>query len=401
MSAVDFDIYADDFRNDPYPFYARLRDEAPVQWSERHGFWTIAQYADVMAAAKNYNDFSSTIAPTGGIETGERRQTMISSDPPEHTRIRSVVGRAFTPATIAAMESRIRQIAVDLIEEMRDKARSGEEIDFVESFSSPLPVLVIAEILGVPADMRARLRQWQVTLSDAGPTMGDSDKQTAREKIRHEMRGYFEELGEERRLDPQNDLISDIFRAAELEDLELSSYDLAILCSLLWNAGNETTTNLLNNGMAAARQNPEEYRKVKDDRSLVPSFVEEALRYDAPVAGLFRRAKRDFDFRGQPIKEGQPLWLLYGSANRDAGQFKDADRFMVERHPNRHVAFGFGIHFCIGAPLARLEGRVGMEELLDRVPDLRVYPERGERKSTQVIRGFNRLPASLSVTSAA
>lgn len=385
---LDVNPYDKTFVDNPFPTYARLRSEAPVFWSERLKFWIISKYDDVVAIARNPTDFSSTIGPGGGFSSEGSDLPLVAYDPPDHTRVRSVVSNVFNAARVEALEPRIRELCNELVDGIEAKAGHDEPIDFIKSFSKALPVTMIAEIMGAPPAMADRFKLW----ADAGV---GSRQALPNAQVMAEMRTYFGSLADERRKDPRDDLITALVQTADADEGKLRKDEIDRFCELLWIAGNETTTNLLSNALVALQENPGEFEKVLHDRSLIPSFVEETLRYYSPVRGLFRGVSHDLEFRGHSLRKGQPVWLLFISANRDEEQFSDPERFDIRRDPNRHVAFGFGPHFCLGAPLARLEARVAFETLLERIPHLRVHPESGTRLRSPFNFGFSKLPATL------
>jgi hypothetical protein len=375
---------------DPYAFWERLRDEAPVHWCEVGGFWAITRYEDALAVLHDPARFSSKGGPMGrSEEAGLPRLALIQDDPPLHDRLRRILSKAFTPKITAEREGRIRGIAKGLIDELRVRLSAGEACDLVQGFTGPFPVTVIAEILGIPSEMHDRLRLWNATTSIVGAAeLPDAHAPN----IMQEMYKTLAQLVEARRARRRDDLFSALITASEDEESPLQAEELVGLCQLLWTAGNETTTNLLSNSALVLQESPALLEMVRNRPERIPAVVEELLRLHSPVNCLARVASENVSLRGQQIRKGDVLMVMFASANRDPRHFERPDEFDPDRRPNDHVAFSHGIHFCLGSHLARLEARVGLELLGELLPDVRLLPEAGMRIPVGMLRGWLRLP---------
>jgi len=364
-------------REDPYPSYATLRREAPVYQVPGLGIWAVSRYADVVRVLRSPERFSSAAMAAAvrkpadlAPEDGQRQApdptalSIIGADPPGHTRLRSIVSRAFTPRRIADLEPRVREIARDLLARFVPRG----ECDLVADYAVPLPVGVIAELLGIDRERQSDFKRW----SDASMrAVFDSPGHEEGEQIGQalvEMNDYVEQTIAARRSRPADDLIGTLLRAESCEGA-LTVDEVRLFVFTLLVAGNVTTTHLIANAMLALMAHPSELAKVTRTPALVPGLVEEALRYDAPVQFTLRTATQDVELAGVTIPQGALVAPLSGSANRDEQVFPDADRFDVTRNPKDQLAFGHGIHFCLGAALARLEARVAFGELLPRIRD--------------------------------
>ena len=385
--APEFNPFDPTFRSDPYPAYARLREHAPVRRTSDIGVYTVACYDDVTHVLKSPAIFSSA-AMGAATMTGTQVRSIISSDPPQHTQMRNLVNRAFTPRMVADMEPRIREIARALLDAV--EARGGAGIDVVRDLAVPLPVTVIAEILGVDAERRDDFKRWSnaviMNINNA-----DRQEQMRASSDREEFELYFAQMTDERRKEPRDDLISALV-AAEEGDLRLSPDEVVSFAMLLLIAGNETTTNLIGNAMLALLDHPDQLAMVQKDPSQIPNMVEEALRWDSPVQFLFRVTTQDTEVHGVPIPKDAGVVPMYASANRDSARFPDGDRFDITRNTQGHVAFGLGPHFCLGAPLARLEARVAFEELFARFPRFDRTSNDVDRLDSMFLRGLRSLP---------
>lgn len=378
----------------PYAYWERLRDEAPVYWSETHGFWVISRYDDVLQVLHDSARFSSSGGAMGNSEeSGIPRLSMIQDDPPHHDRLRRILSKAFTPRNTAIREGRIREIAADLIDALHSRIAAGEEVDLVGAFNSPFPVNVIAEILGIPEEIHDRLRLWNAGTSMTGAAdIGDVHSQDEMSNSMQEMHNTLAELIEARRSKRCDDLFSSLIEASDSDESPLKSEELVGLCQLLWIAGNETTTNLLSNSALVLQEYPDLLQLVRMEPARIPALVEEMLRLHSPVNCLSRTATEDVELHGEKIRSGDILMVVFASANRDPRHFERPDEFDPDRRPNDHVALSHGIHFCLGSHLARLEARVGLEALGDLLPKVRIRPDKGTRIPIAILRGWLRLP---------
>jgi cytochrome P450 len=387
---MDYNPLAPDVRRDPYPHYAALRRDHPVYRIEALGAYAISRYDDVLFALTHPELFSSTGYSNTNIN-GRPTKMMIFVDPPDHTRLRGLVNRGFTPKMVADLEPRIRQLTTELID---DVLRSGGT-DLIADLAIPLPVTIIAEILGVDPAHKDDFKRWSdwIVLDFMGQI-----PEALQEEMQKDMdafAAYFEQAVEERRAAPRDDLISALIRA-ETEQQALSADEVLVFIVLLLVAGNETTTNLLGNAVIALLEHPAQLAKVREDLSLVPNTVEEVLRYDAPVQFLLRRAAEDVEVAGTVIPRDSLVLVNFASANRDERKFPDPDRFDVTRDAQGHLAFGHGIHFCLGAPLARLEARIALEQIITRLPELRRVDDTVELVDSPFLRGPKRLPLAFT-----
>jgi cytochrome P450 len=386
---IRYDPFDASILNDPYPTYRLLRDAAPVYRAEESHTWVLSRHADVQAAALDHGTYSSVdgIFPTppGSDFIGSFLPMMIVMDPPRHDQLRALVSRAFTPRRVAGLQGAITQMAAELFERLDEGSGSA---DFVTDFAAILPAAVIADLLGVPATDRDQFRLWSSQLVQVDVNHGQTtDALTAATSIY----AYFTDFLADRRKNPREDLMSALANAT-VDGIGLTDEEVLGFCALLLVAGYETTTNLLGNSAVVLAQHRQTRRRLAADRTLLGPAVEELLRYDSPAQGLSRTLTRDVTLHDTTMRQGEKVLLLFGSANRDERAFPDPDVFDIERTSEHQVAFGRGIHFCLGAALARMEARIALDALLDRVPDWEVDLESARRLRSGPIRGYTSLP---------
>jgi len=390
-----FNPLAPGFRETPYPFYHRYRENDPVHWSTAagppgSGTWYLFRNADVMSALRNPNLIRDPrILPPPPLR-GMLEKWMLFRNPPDHTRLRSLVSKAFTPLRAEQLMPAIQSAATCLI----DAVAARGEMDLIRDYASPLPLMVIAELLGVPPEDREQLRRWTIDMVvaiDFGPSREGMVRALGAAR---ELMGYLRDLVAARRAGvARDDLISALI-AAEEEGDKLSEEELLSMCSLLLGAGHETTVNLIGNGSLALLTHPDEWTRLRDDPGCLETGVEELLRFDSPVQMTFREAAADGGLADRVLHKGELVAILLGSANRDPALFPDPDRLDLSRPVGKHAAFGMGIHFCLGSHLARLEGRIAFATLARRLPGLQLVPRAPERREGIAFRGVKALPVT-------
>ena len=361
-------VFGAEAGSDPYESYERMRREAPVS---RLGdtFWAVAKYEDVDMILRDWETFSSIVGAKA-ISGEEPASGMIFNDPPIHTRLRGLIQKAFTPRVVELQRPGIQAYCDELVEKMLAK----EDPDLVASLAYPLPVMVIANMLGVADGDMATFKRWSdVIIQNIGPALLNGDDSGVKD-TNVEFEAYFGERLEQLRRDPDESLLSELVHV-ETEDGRLTREDLLMFCVLLLVAGNETTTGLIINSMRAFSEFPNVLQQVREDLDLIPVAVEEALRYYAPFQATIRRATKDLELRGQKIAKNDRILVLLASANRDEDVFENPKEFRLDRGHNKHLAFGFGIHSCVGAPLARLEGGIALNILLPKIRSVAILDD--------------------------
>ena len=373
-------LLADAYRRNPYPIYAVMRRVAPVVQLGRRPVWALFDYPSVKTALDDHARFSSRAAPPGGAPL----DWLVFTDPPRHSRLRSLIARTFTPRSVAALEPRITALAQELL----DTVAARGHLDLVSDFAERLPVLVIMELLGMPLADAARVTGWGADILQLGDTVIGGERAAravaAYGRAKGEMRPYLAALLAERRDSPRDDLLSRLLHA-EVDGARLTEEEIFSFFQLLLLAGTETTTNLIANAVLCFMEHRDQLALVRRDRSLLPAAIEEVVRFRSPAQLVFRSANEDIELHGRRIGAGALVLAMIGSANRDARQFPHADRFDIARHGAPHVGFGHGIHFCVGAGLARLEARVALSVLLDRF----AHFERAGRRQWSPRTGLN------------
>jgi len=395
-AAVSFNIWDPEFRANPYPHYgALLAGPPPVITVGPMTFALVARYADVTAGLRDHEHMSSVGPPPPpqayqGRFSGARN--MLGSDPPQHSRLRKMVSRDFTPRRIREMEPRIRTIAKELL----DKVEAKGDFDLMADLANVLPVTVIAEMLGVPAELHATFKHWSDTLVGGENNVPGAPPPPKVVHVVDELGDYFTAEIEKRRVNPGPDLVSALVAAHDEGDA-MSAADLLSFVTLLLIAGNETTTNLIGNGTLALGRNPEQFDALKRNPATLPRAIEEMLRYDGPVQATVRFTNQPVHLGGTELPAKAFALMIVAAANRDPVQFKNPEKFDITREPNDHVAFGEGIHFCIGAALARMEATVAFEAMLTRFPRLRLKdPEtKPVYKGSYFLRGLETLPLAI------
>lgn len=392
-ATIDFDPFSADFYNDPHAIYPRLRDEAPVYYSDKYEFYALSRHADVAAGLKDFERYSSAYGTDlGMVRTGEkpRAKMIISIDPPEHRVMRSLVNKVFTPRAI----NRLKAMVTETIEGFLSADR--DEFDVVQDFSVYFPVDVITKMLGVPAEYRQQVRLWIDESLHREP--GQIDMSEAGAHAMAEMWVMYYDLIQKRRVDPQDDMISGLLAAeVEREDGTQSSLrdsEIAAFATLLGGAGAETVTKLIGSAAVTFARHPDQWQALFDDRDKIPAAVEELLRYDSPVQYNVRRSVSDVTLHDVTIPAGFPVFLLGASANRDPLAWTDADTFDIDRDraEAQNVGFGYGIHSCLGAALARMESAIALEKMLELMPRYEVQWDRCKRVSMQNVAGWSHVP---------
>lgn len=388
MSRQLFDPYDREQQIEPYELYRYLREHEPLQRNEERGLWILSRYADVMAVFLDPATYSSAKGSFPDDDPARVGNTLGTTDPPRHDRLRKLASSAFTPRRIATMEPVIRRLAQGLLEPLKD----GSSLEVPSEFATPLTSGVISTILGVPESDVPMMQKWaQLSFRlDSGGQDGTPEQAEALQSLL----GYLAEAAGLRRRDPDkhDDLLADLVRA-EVDGDRLSNDEVSWLGQTLFVAGYETTASSISNGVALLAEHADERRKLRSDPSLIPDAFEEMVRFDSPAQGFRRTLAQPVELYGQRLEVGQSVVILPASANRDERVFEDPDRFDVARQPRQHLGFGQGIHYCIGAPLSRLENRVVFGMLLDAFPDWTVDWAESERSFAGrfMLRGFARL----------
>ncbi|HEY8173951.1 MAG TPA: cytochrome P450 [Dehalococcoidia bacterium] len=399
QTGVVFNPLRRSFRVDPYASYRKLQQKDPFHRSRAIGGWVLTRHADISTVLRDQNFFTDGRKIARLRKENEKRiasgditreeidsESMLGLDPPDHTRLRSLVSKAFTPRSVEALRPRIEQVVDELI----DQAAAKGAFDVIREIAYPLPVIIIAEMLGIPTEDREQFKSWSDDMAKS-VGMANLDEQRASRKAQRALRDYLVPIIQERRREPREDLLSALV-AAEEEGDQLTIMQVHATISLLLVAGNETTTNLIGNGLLALLQHRDQFERLRDNPDMIGTAVEEMLRYDSPVQGTSRFTLEDTTVNGHPVRAGHQMFLFFGAANRDPEQFPDPETFDIGREDNRHLSFGHGIHFCLGAPLARIEGPVALNALVQRFPNMRLATEELIWGDNIVLRGLTELP---------
>ena len=392
---VEFDPFSDDFFNDPTEMYRRLRDEAPVYFSEKYGFYALSRFADVLAAHRDWEGFSSAhgielFSLSKDPEEIAAYRQIIMMDPPEHDRFRALVSRVFTPRAVTSLEPMIREVIRGYLDPLQD----ASSFDAVADFSAPFPVEVISRMLGVPDGERQQIRHWLDASLERAP--GQIAPSPENEQAVIEQGMYWHQLTVEKRKNPGDDMLSRLTQVTVdrgdgeetgLDDLEITGFAI-----LLGGAGAETVTKLVGNAAVLFSRHPDQWQKIRDDREKIPRAVDEILRYWPPSQYQGRYCVQERALEGGTVPAGFPVLLITGAATRDPRAFERADEFDVERPPGITIGFGHGVHSCLGAALARLESRIALEEILDRWPRLEVDEAGLRRVNMSNVAGYSNVP---------
>ncbi|MGZ4705206.1 MAG: cytochrome P450 [Acidimicrobiales bacterium] len=396
MTAVEFDPFSTTFFEDPYEMYRRLRDEAPVYHSETYDFYALSRYDDVCAASKDWATFTST----HGVDLSmlsrhfdEPLESLIMMDPPRHDRLRALVSRVFTPRAVTALEPMVREVILEQLQQVEGR----ETFDAVAEFTGPFPVEIISRMLGVPTGERQQIREWLDLALHREPGRLDPTEEGTAAMI--ELGTYMYSLAASKRAEPGHDMLSDLV-ACEVDDGEggttrLNDVEIAGFATLLGGAGAETVTKLLGNAFVLFARNPDQYRKVVDDPSRIPAAVEEILRILPPSQYQGRYSAQDSTWHGETIPAGHPVLLVTGAALRDDTALDRPDDFEIDRPPALALGFGYGIHSCLGAALARLEGRIAIEEMVRRWPELTIDEDGLRRVHMSNVAGYANVPVTV------
>jgi cytochrome P450 len=400
MSDPAYNPLAPEYLADPYPFFAHAHRETPVFFSERFNLWVVTRYEDIWTALRDPGTFSSAISTTVGTQVSPEVEavlaegwgeipTLVTSDPPAHTRFRSLINKAFTPRRVIEREARIREIATQLV----DGFEAEGTTDLIRRYTYPLPMTVIAEILGVPHRDLDRFKRWSDDIVARLSAELPAGRQVACARSLVEFQHYFSERLDERSGAPRDDMLTDLLNARVEGAAPLTRGEQLSILQQLLVAGNETTTNLIANLVVLLLERPAAWQAIREQPARATAAIEEALRMESPVQGLFRSTTRATQLGGVTLPAGAHLQLLYGAGNRDAAEFPEPERFDLERaNASSHLAFGGGVHFCLGASLARLESRIALEVLTARLPTLALAPGRTlERVPHFFLRGFEHL----------
>lgn len=386
---VEFDPYAHKVHDDPYPYYKRLRDEAPVYFNKERGFWILSRWDDVQAALRDFKNFSNHQGVALEAEMSGGLPMIITMDPPKHTKLRKIISTMLTPDKVAALEPLIRELAVDLLEPHLDSGK----IDILSDFAVYLPMAVIARMIKVPRSDEDMVRNWTDLLVNREDGQAKVPKKAAEAYIN--LGVYFDGLVKKHWDDaPDDTLISAIIQSEK--NGELTHDEVLGFLILLGVAGNETTTKLIGNMSFRLWQHKDQRQLLVNNPSLIPNGVEETMRYDGSSQLLGRTVMNDIEIGGHTMKAGQRVGLLLISANRDERKWPDPDKYDVTRKTTGHMGFGFGIHSCVGAALARLEGKVAFEEILKALPDFEIDASRLERMHSPNVRGFTHVPMTFT-----
>jgi cytochrome P450 len=395
---VEFDPFSEDFFNGPFDTYRRLRDEAPVYHSEKYGFWALSRYEDVAAAIKDCDTYSSARGVSLDMFLDEPNPDMpdlvIMMDPPDHTKMRKLVNKVFTPRAVASLESMIRATITEFADRLDPKS-----FDAVADFSALFPVEIITTMLGVPPADRQQIRHWL----DRSLTRAPGEFRPSEDGMAASIESglYYYELVQKRRAEPQDDMISQLIGVeveredggvAKLTDLEITGF-----LSLLGGAGAETVTKVVASALVILSERPDQWRMLQEDRNLIPAAFEEVLRFEGPVGYLIRYSMREVQLHGCIIPKNVPVMLVTGAATRDERAFPDPDTFDIERKLGGfNLGFGYGAHSCLGAALARMEGRIALELLLDRMPSYEVDHAALRRVNMTNVVGYSNVPVRVT-----
>jgi len=402
-----FDIGDPETNASPFAAFELLRETDPVHWSPALQAWVLTRYDDVKRVALNNDHISANrLTPFFASVKAESRDKvanlmrylnhwMVFRDPPDHTRLRKLFNKVFTGRSVEALRPNTESVVAFLLDAMEEKAWRGEPLDWIRDFAYPMPATVIMDLLGVPRQDLMEVKEWSDEIAlFIGSSSSVGDKYVRAEAGAKAMAGYFRAIVEARTAAPGDDLISHLVLARDEREV-LTTDEVIGTCIMLLFAGHETTTNLLGNGFYYTLKHREQWERLLADPALVDTAVEEWLRYDGPSAALARVVAADHDFGGKPLTKGQRVFAFMNAANRDPRQFDAPDRFDVGRSPNPHLTFGHGIHFCLGAALARLEGQIALRRVLERFPGLHLATDEVAWQDSLILRGIKSIPVML------